>query len=410
MKKYLYLIPVMAGLICLNSCTMGLFGDTPGQFSAEQETYSFSAAVQDVTVKFNCDKMWSASLSDGSWAKVIKETIEEDNVSAGVVVRVAFNGSSSERKDKLVVTSGSKTLEVELVQKPVGSFISATTISLDKGPQTVTLQSVSAWKIVANDAPWLVIEPSSGLVGRYTISFAAKDGGKEVYEPRSATVNLVYDNATMPLTVTESAIDAIILPEDESMVDNTIRLGNVEGSFSITVDANVDYSVSVSKDWLKYRDRTTKAMEESVLSFDYSSNTLQEDREAVIKIAAKDNPDLVQEITVVQSGYDPAIEIKVPGLYGASDSDTFIYDETRHQTSRHYMDTYLTFRIMDPAEGTVLQVAGYSSDMREGETASLAILSDLSMAPLRKVATLLAAKDGLAWFKSSDDTVIIIKI
>ena len=148
---------------------------------------------------------------------------------------------------------------------------------------------------------------------------------------------------TQVVSVQQPANKGIVLPTKSYI------LASGESSIEVEVQANVEYSASVSVDWIKQI--STKGLVSSKLAFSVEENTAIDDREAQIKVNSLDGSVPEQVVSVVQSGKDAlivkdagydmpygggAIEVKVDANVEfdvKTDSDWIHYVQTKAMSS-----------------------------------------------------------------------------
>jgi hypothetical protein len=91
--------------------------------------------------------------------------------------------------------------------------------------------------------------------------------------------------------LTQAQLDAIVVAETEYSYDAA------GGALDLKVQANVDYEVSTSADWIEQI--TSRGLTEKTLNFNVKENTTDDERTAIITLKSGE---LKQEVKVTQAG------------------------------------------------------------------------------------------------------------
>ncbi len=168
----------------------------------------------------------------------------------------------------------------------------------DGGSSTLTFTANRNWTVTASDS-WVSVSPTSGAASDGPITVSVSCNPNTTYEDRSATVTIKMEDFTQVITVRQSANKGIILPTKSYL------LSSGESSIEVEVQANVEYSTSVSVNWIKQI--STKGLVSDILSFRVEENTTIDDREGRITVRALDGSISEQVVSVIQSGKDALI-------------------------------------------------------------------------------------------------------
>ena len=221
----------------------GLIGNDPSQFALETtSSVEINAASQRIVIPFKCDKAWESSLASGKWASIAMEGISQDNISGSVTIAVNLNTGDDVRKDTLIVTSGRKKLQAEIVQKGLGSYLSTTLVSLDDAGATLEVNAVNPWTIDTGEGGYVAAVPSSGEAGRTKVTFSLTDELAQ-YDDLQETLLFTSGNDEIGLRVVKSHQDAILVDGDALSVS---FLGE---TLTIRTEYNVEYKVESSASW-----------------------------------------------------------------------------------------------------------------------------------------------------------------
>lgn len=165
------------GALAVTSCE--LLEQNAGVFQLDAPaSVEVSAATQDIAIKLSCDRMWTTSMTNGQWARVLREDLATDNVSGTVTVRVNYNPEDNVRKDTVIFTCMDRTQQVEIVQKKRSSFMPATSVDFgEKEEIDFSFNAIDTWKIASIEGLWFDIEPNEGNSGAATVKFRIKEKG-----------------------------------------------------------------------------------------------------------------------------------------------------------------------------------------------------------------------------------------
>ena len=153
------------------------------------------------------------------------------------------------------------------------------TISPEGGYQTISITSTKDWTVSASDS-WVSVSPSSGKASVMPVTVTVGGDTNTTYEDRSATLTVKMGDMTQTITVQQSANLDLIL------TTKACDLTSDAQSFDITVQANVEYAVSVSDEWIKQTG--TKALASKTLTFSVEDNDFYDGRSATITLRPQD--------------------------------------------------------------------------------------------------------------------------
>ncbi|MBQ8442176.1 MAG: BACON domain-containing protein [Bacteroides sp.] len=216
--------------------------------------------------------------------------------SSKVVLRIAANEEMEKREGKVVVRSQDMEETVTVYQAAAAPTIvlSQNEYTVASQGETLTIQlrsNVSYQMIMPDGAPWLqVVESRAFSDYTHYIQVAAND----TYGSRSAEIRFVNEaeSKNEVVTIVQVQNDAIVVAQEEYVLDA------VTTQLDFEVNANVEFDVSVSVDWMKQATES-RALTAYPLSFEVEENASKEPREGVISLTAGD---LKQDIRIVQKG------------------------------------------------------------------------------------------------------------
>ena len=166
-------------------------------------------------------------------------------------------------------------------------------LSADGGSGTISFTGNNDWTASSSDS-WVTVSPSSGTASDGPVTVTVKAAANTTYEERSAMVTIRSEGLTQSVTVRQSANLGVVVPTKSYQIASDARTIDVE------VQANVEYSVSVSDSWIKQTG--TKALTSRTLTFSVEANGTYDARSATITIKPQSGE--AQAISVTQAQKD----------------------------------------------------------------------------------------------------------
>ena len=164
--------------------------------------------------------------------------------------------------------------------------------------QTISISAKKDWTVSASDS-WVSVSPTSGKGSGKPVTVTVKGDANTTYEDRSATLTVKMGDLTQTITARQSANLDLILPTKAYYLTSDAQ------SFDLTVETNVDYTISISGEWLKQTG--TRALVSNTLTFNLEENTSYDGRTATITIMPQDDSVAQQVVTVRQFQKDALI-------------------------------------------------------------------------------------------------------
>ena len=178
----------------------------------------------------------------------------------------------------------------------------------DGGTQPIRFTSSSDWSIShSSEASWLVISPIEGKAGMGKIIVEADrnlSGTKRV-----AVLDICSGNVSLPVTVEQDVFSATFeLPVKE---DDISCAG---GDFSVKVNADIDYDVNISADWITLEDTKAPTLRRHIFK-------------------ALPNPDPSERTAVISFVYgDESEDFSVTQRPAGTEADDWKYDRFVHRS------------------------------------------------------------------------------
>lgn len=205
------------------------------------------------------------------------------------------NETGDKREGEIIIKNGQLSETIKVYQG-FKNFITLTqrdfTLPEEGGNVDIEIKSTLAYEVkMLSEVDWIT-EVKSRAVSTHTHHYTIAPN--DTYDSREAKI-VFYDpkdeNIADTVSIYQMQKDAILLAENEYTVDAS------GGILNFIVRANVDFTVSVSADWIKQV--STRGMTESQLSFAIEENTVTENRNAEITISSDK---ITQRIIVIQKG------------------------------------------------------------------------------------------------------------
>ena len=148
---------------------------------------------------------------------------------AALVVCAAVALSGCQKAPALVLT-GSPTVE----------------LSADGSSGAITFTANRDWTVSAADA-WVQLSRLSGAASDAPVTVTVRCDANTTYEDRTSTVTIRMESLTQRVEVKQPANLGLIVPAGSAGVE----LPADAKTFEVEVQANVQYTVAVSADWIK---------------------------------------------------------------------------------------------------------------------------------------------------------------
>ena len=164
--------------------------------------------------------------------------------------------------------------------------------SADGSSGSITFTANRDWTARAYDS-WVSVSPTSGTASDGAVTVTVRCNANTTYEDRSTTVTISMGDLSQTVSVKQPANKGIVLPKQVFDLQSDTR------SIDVEVQANVQYSVSTSANWIKQVG--TKALSSRTLSFSIEENKTYDPREGKITIKPTEGNVQEQVITVRQA-------------------------------------------------------------------------------------------------------------
>ena len=175
------------------------------------------------------------------------------------------------------------------------------------GSASLSLQSSDNWTagFVNNRARgWCSISSESGEKGTFKLTVNVKEN--DTFDERVAVILLNSKDLQRTIVVTQKQLDALLLSPGR------VELSQEGGSFTVQVNANVDFTLSVPEEASQWLHRTdSKGLIPNRITFEADANMDVVPRQATLTVNSSVGK---EEVTVYQMGEVPALVISAREL------------------------------------------------------------------------------------------------
>lgn len=398
-----FLFPVLAALACQSESEK-----MPEVLRLLPEKTTLGALETEVSVKVECDlKTWTVELSDPTWGEVEIQTVTKKS-GGTLVFRMGANTAEESRKNTLILKAGKGEYNKTITQGGLKEFFQPRSLQLSGTAESgISFNPPSSWTAeIVQGSEWLVLKTPSGSAGNATLAVVAKDPNEAVGS-REGSIRVTIGSYRLDIPVVQGQKDVILSGDTDLAYSFEGR------EITVRTQYNIDYQVTTSAKWIKYV--TTKApLHEKEETFLLEENEGPEARTGTIRFAPfassdSHSADVSLTVTVTQGGKDPILNITQPGLYGVGGMDYALGTDGWNQLARKQeADGTLRFRLLNAVSLSAVTLSG----IREEASCNLhALLQSRERTLLEEdyPASLIYTKDGLGWFKVSDQTYFIVQ-
>ena len=144
-------------------------------------------------------------------------------------------------------------------------------LSADGSNGTITFMANRDWRVSSADS-WVTVSPSSGEASNQPVTVSVRCDANTTYDDRTSTVTIRMEDLSQTVTVRQPANLGVVLPKQ------VFDLQSGANSIDVEVQANVQYSVSTSVNWIKQTG--TKGLTSKTLTFSIEENKTYDPRQA----------------------------------------------------------------------------------------------------------------------------------
>ena len=277
--------------------------DQPVLILSSPASMEIGAQGGNGTIVFSANRDWKLRCSD-TWVSVSPVSGHASNRPISVAVNYEKNPGYDDRHATITIEMGESILEVNVSQSARDGLIVPTRaydLTADARTIQVEVQSNVSYS-VSISADWMEQAETKGLVSNILV-FNVKQN--TTTDAREGTIIVRPDKNG----VQEQVISVSQAQQDALIVNDTgyvMPFGG--GEIEVAVDANVEFDVSSSADWIHHT--LTKALRSSVVCLHVDENPAYDSREGTVAIVQKDGS-LAYTITVTQAGRIPATSVEL---------------------------------------------------------------------------------------------------
>jgi len=253
-----------------------------------------SADGSSGSITFTANRDWTVSSSD-SWITVSPSSGTASDGAVTVTVRCNANTTYEDRTATVTIRMEELSQTVTVRQPAnLGIVLPTQSYNLESDARTIEVEvTANVQYTVSTSADWIKQAGTKGLTStKYTFNVEENT----TYDNREGTITIKPQNSSVPdqvITVKQAQKDALIIK------DKKFDMPYGGGEIEFKVEANVDFDVKPSVDWIHYVE--TKALSNSTVRLSVDENPTYEAREGKIEIKQK-NGSLSHTITVKEAG------------------------------------------------------------------------------------------------------------
>ena len=243
----------------------------------------------DFMVKANVEFAVSVS------AEWIKQVTTRGLVDRQLSFTIKENSVDESREAMITISNDKLEQQIKIIQKGKNIFnIKQKEYTVSSAGEQIQIEVTSTGKysIQMLEVNWITeVVTKAAVTNTHIFTITANEG----YDDRSADIVFINEKTgeTEIVKVIQKQQDAIIIEQNE------YAIGHEGRTIEIKVDANVEYIVSASDDWMKQI--TTRALASEILRFTIIANERENQRTGNITLTGGD---ITKVITIKQAGKD----------------------------------------------------------------------------------------------------------
>lgn len=246
-------------------------------FSISSETAQFGASGGSKTFTINSNNSWTITAQPLSWGHLSRKGNE-------LTLRVDANRATSNRTDYFELSSGSKTLRVDITQSGENVFSISSNkavFSQDGGIKSFSVSSNDSWQIKANTRYW-------GHLTREGNVLTLKVDPNTLTSNRTDYFEISSENKTIRVEIFQSGGTTLALSADQ------LNFSSSGGTQTITVSTNESWEISLgAASW----GHLTKRGNQLIVTIDANNNNTSRSDYFRIRAGSK-----TAQVNISQSG------------------------------------------------------------------------------------------------------------
>ena len=258
------------------------------------ETIDFQAKGANAVVSFTANRDWKVSCSD-SWITVSPSSGPASKDPISVTVRCSENTTYDDRSATISIEMEGLSQKVSVRQSAsFGMQVPTKAFELTSDAQTIEVEvQANVTYSVSVSVDWIEQAETKGLVSDKLIFVVKENTTPDSREGEIIVKPAQGDLPDQVISVRQAQQDALIV------TDAAYEMPFGGGEIEVKVEANVEFDVKSSADWIHHVQ--TKGLSSSVVCLSVDENQTYESREGAVEIVQKDG-DLSHTVTVKQLG------------------------------------------------------------------------------------------------------------
>ena len=292
MKRLLAFLLCLTALLFLDSCKK-----EPLLTLSGPSTLDLGADGGSGSITFTSNSAWTATPSD-SWVSVSPASGQASDSPITISVKVERNTGYDNRSATVRIDANGLTQSVTLHQQAgSGLMLPTASYGISSDAQTLEVEVLAnvEYSVTVSDG-WIKQAGTKALASNKLV-FNVEENAS--YDERSATITIDPKDAGLEkqvISVSQAARPGLTVPTKSYELASDAHTINVE------VQANVEYTVSVSAKWIKQVQ--TKGLTSTTLVFNVEENGSYDDRSATITVKPQVSGLQEQVISVHQAQKD----------------------------------------------------------------------------------------------------------
>ena len=228
-------------------------------------------------------------------AEWIKQVTTRGLVDRQLSFTIEENSVDESREAMITISNDKLEQQIKIIQKGKNIFnIKQKEYTVSSAGEQIQIEVTSTGKysIQMPEVNWITeVVTKAAVTNTHIFTIAANEG----YDDRSADIIFINEETgkTETVKVIQKQQDTIIIEQSE------YTLGHEGGTIEIKVDANIEYTVSASDDWMEQI--TLRALATEMLRFTIIANESENQRTGSITLTGGD---ITKVITIKQAGKD----------------------------------------------------------------------------------------------------------
>jgi len=293
----------------------------------------------------------------------------------------------------------------EYVPSPIEVTLSADNFGFGGGSAMATITCGSdAWTAQMKEGSWCKITNAvtmEGVGGQITLQAE----GNTTYDSRVDTLIVKTNYLEKRVPITQVQKDGLMIYPTE------VTLECDGGTFSVTVDHNVEYELVISDEWITLAQ--TKGLVKTTCDFVVAANeTPGKERSGSVQFLY--NGVIMAKVSVSQAAPDPILAVTTPGLYKLETGDFCLKAGESQYSFAYYAATKsMIVRFVYPITLNIMEIRGISKNLAKGEAVDITVKNWIGGSPTTDLLysfNVVDAKNGMIWLRAASNPEIYMVI